>query len=90
MYGILKVCPICGREEKDGYEHGVYMKYDTICPVCAEKLKRFIDSYDDLIDASTADGCYGCKYTHKDMNDMPCVICKNRYKNQWTKDGDNS
>lgn len=38
------------------------------------KLIRLIDS----------DGCVGCKYTHKDENTMPCLICKNRYTNQWT------
>lgn len=85
MYGILKVCPICGKEEFDGYEHGVYMKFDTICPVCAEKLKELINKADVETSKENADGCDGCKYIHKDMNEMPCVICKNRYMNQWTE-----
>lgn len=89
MYGILKVCPICGNEEFGGYDHGVYMKFDTICPVCAGKLKILIDSYDDLVNASNADGCDGCKYISKDDFEMPCAICKNRYTNQWTKDSEN-
>lgn len=33
------------------------------------------------------DTCFYCKYDDKDCNQMPCVICKNRYTNQFkTKD----
>lgn len=86
MYGIMKHCQICDKEaiEHKSEDDKTYMRFDYICEKCAVKLKRLIDSADALIDAANADGCDGCKYTHKEMNDMPCLICKNRYTNQWT------
>lgn len=32
---------------------------------------------------SYTNGCEGCKYMPKDQYEMPCLICKNSYKNLW-------
>lgn len=87
-FGIIKVCPLCGKEEivVDGDIRLTYMKTEGICNECTGKLKRLIESYDELINAANADGCDGCKYLSKDEFEMPCVICKNRYKNMWTEE----
>ena len=31
------------------------------------------------------DGCEGCKYTHKDQYEMPCLMCKQSKKDLWER-----
>ena len=31
------------------------------------------------------DGCDGCKYEHREADDLPCVTCKQNYMDCWTE-----
>lgn len=30
------------------------------------------------------DGCNGCKYEHRDYDELPCIRCKQNFKDCWT------
>ena len=39
----------------------------------------------EALKASRHDGCEGCKYTHKDQYEMPCLMCKQSKKDLWER-----
>lgn len=46
------------------------------------------EAYDMAIEALQAtehDGCEGCKYTGKDLYELPCIMCKRSQKDLWER-----
>lgn len=46
------------------------------CPFCGAKMEE-------ALQATEHDGCEGCKYTHKDQYEMPCLMCKQSKQDLW-------
>ena len=44
---------------------------------------KALDIAIEALHATEHDGCEGCKYTHKDQYEMPCLMCKQSKLDLW-------
>ena len=50
-----------------------------------ERDEEAIDIAIEALQATEHDGCEGCKYTHKDQYEMPCLMCKQSKEDLWER-----
>ena len=60
--------------------HGKDENFD-LCDDCIEALNNFLQGVNEEV--KNHDGCQGCKHMEKEADELPCVVCMNRYRNRW-------
>ena len=61
---------------QDLWEEYIYMLKGVWCDE---------DMHIETLQKQEHDGCEGCKYTHKDQYEMPCLMCKQSKKDLWER-----
>lgn len=60
-------------------------KLEVFEPMVVDDTREAIDVAIETLQATEHDGCEGCKYTHKDQYEMPCLMCKQSKKDLWER-----
>ena len=70
-----------------GYVQGIATFNRTIIDeyfdLCDDCMKEFFNFMERKQTPKEHDGCKGCEYMKKGEDELPCVICSNRYRNRW-------
>lgn len=62
-----------------------WLKLLKISPLIYGEYTEAIDTAIEALQKQEHDGCEGCKYTHKDQYEMPCLMCKQSKKDLWER-----